>query len=313
MKQFSVSGRALNPDEPVGSVLAEGARMKGPPARGAGEDINSRVRSNYESLTTSEKKVADYIIKGGGNMINTLSIAGLASEAVVSNATVVRFSKRLGFVGFVDFKRALFADLLETRAHDAYGPYPEVESGDDLHGVISKLASLMQVAIYDTFANLDMEVFERAAHVIARARRVKLFAHGGSGHIALNAVNKFLLLGTDCVAYTERLTHEIAAGYLDAEDVAIALSHTGVAVSVENAVRLARDRGAATIAISNNDQSPIAKRAQLHLLTVVPSARVGSEAGVTRVTQVAMLDSLAVASAHVRHGVHSRSVKGGEM
>ena len=279
---------------------AIGAPRRSASAGGVGR-VYALVRSAHDGLTKSEKLVADYLIEGGDHIVSLLSIAELADAANVSSATVVRFSRRLGFKGFSEFKRAVFSGLAMDQGQDEFGPYRTPAGTDDLGSVLSRLASLMQLALSDTFASLDVEVFETAVSKLTQAKRVRLFAHGGSGHIAASAVNKFLLLGTDCIAYTERLTHEASAMYLDGTDVAIALSHTGAAQSVERAVRVANQRGAATIAISNNASSPIARAAQLHLLTVVPGATAGSEAGVTRVAQIAMLDALALATAHARN------------
>jgi RpiR family transcriptional regulator, repressor of rpiB and als operon len=158
----------------------------------------------------------------------------------------------------------------------------------------------MHNALEDTFSNLRLEDFREATRLVAHAKRIEIFAHGGSASIAQSAVNKFLILGTNCVIRGERFTHELSTGFLGAEDVAIALSHTGETESVARALSSAGKKGVPTIAITGNARSPIAKAAQLHLLSSTPGAVVGSETGVTRVAQVAILDCLAVAAAQSR-------------
>ena len=72
--------------------------------------IELRVRSIYDSLSTAEKKVADYFLNNVENIFN-LPIATLAEEASVSKVTWVRFCKAIGFDGLKDLKKALFAQM----------------------------------------------------------------------------------------------------------------------------------------------------------------------------------------------------------
>jgi DNA-binding MurR/RpiR family transcriptional regulator len=265
----------------------------------------SRVRSAYGRLSGSERKVADYIFSGR-DMGGSFTISAIASATEVSESTLVRFSRKLEFDGFAAFKRAFLKEILAANPVAELAPYQELTSTDDDQAVIKKLFALMHTALEDTFSNLRLEDFREATRLVAQAKAIEIFAHGGSASIAQSAVNKFLILGTNCVVRGERFTHELSAGFLGPEDVAIALSHTGETQSVAHALGTAGNNGVPTIAITGNSQSPIARAAQLHLLSSTPGAHVGSETGVTRVAQVAVLDCLAVAAAQSRLGSSQR-------
>jgi len=62
-----------------------------------------RIRSEYSSLPPSEKKVADYVLENPENIIY-LSVSELADKVNVSDSTIIRFCKNVGFKGYQEFK-----------------------------------------------------------------------------------------------------------------------------------------------------------------------------------------------------------------
>lgn len=70
--------------------------------------LNSRIKDVYASLTTSEKIIADYFLVHREE-VETSAVKDLAEKCGVSAATIVRFSRSLGYSGFPP---ALKMDLL---------------------------------------------------------------------------------------------------------------------------------------------------------------------------------------------------------
>jgi len=73
------------------------------------EDIIAR---NYQNLTKSGKKLADYILKNPEDAA-FLSSAKLGKKVNVSESTVIRFSTELGLSGFPELQRMLQDNLKE--------------------------------------------------------------------------------------------------------------------------------------------------------------------------------------------------------
>ena len=67
------------------------------------ENMDYRIRGTYASLRKSEKKVADYVL---ANEIECgkISLEKLAKRSGVSQPTVMRFVKAMGFEGFKEFR-----------------------------------------------------------------------------------------------------------------------------------------------------------------------------------------------------------------
>ena len=61
-----------------------------------------RVRAKEPKLTKQEKKIAEYLFEAGEGILND-TITEFAEKAGVSDATVVRFCKHIGYKGYQDF------------------------------------------------------------------------------------------------------------------------------------------------------------------------------------------------------------------
>ena len=262
----------------------------------------SRIRRQYPALSTTAKRIADLLLSHTGDVSDIMTVTSIARNTGVSEASVARFARTLSYDGFADFKRALLAEKYVPKGGDvaSASPYRGLEDSDSPRDVLGKLFVLMRTALDDTMANLEPEAFTRATVLVADSRRVIFSAHGGSGNIADNAVTKFLLHGINCGANTHQYTPDALARHLGPGDVMLTLSHTGKTRSVLAAARLARSLAVPVIAVTGNERSAIAKTSDVHLLTATPETPFGSDSGVTRVAQVAVLDCLAVAAAHHR-------------
>ena len=71
-----------------------------------GENILESMTEEYNSLTRSGKKLADYIFVNTTS-VQYMSITSLAENCGVSEATITRFCRGLGLSGYNDFKLAL--------------------------------------------------------------------------------------------------------------------------------------------------------------------------------------------------------------
>lgn len=65
-----------------------------------------KIEERYADMRTSERKVADYVIKNIKKIPN-ISLGKLASECKVSEPTVLRMVKALGYQGLREFRNAV--------------------------------------------------------------------------------------------------------------------------------------------------------------------------------------------------------------
>ena len=112
------------------------------------ETIDYEIRATYASLRKSEKKVADYVL---ANEIecSKISLEKLAKRSGVSQPTVMRFVKAMGFDGFKEFRYQIIEDLSERnhREKETYAMYGyPIRPEDDLKLIPAK--DLMTKLLY---------------------------------------------------------------------------------------------------------------------------------------------------------------------
>ncbi|MGL5951142.1 MAG: MurR/RpiR family transcriptional regulator, partial [Cetobacterium sp.] len=69
------------------------------------------LHQQYDSLTTSEKKIADYILQNTSEIMET-TIEKLSENCKTSIATISRFSKKLGFENFYHLKISIAKEFI---------------------------------------------------------------------------------------------------------------------------------------------------------------------------------------------------------
>ena len=150
-----------------------------------------RLRGLYPSLKTALRKVADVILRQP-EMAIYASVNEVAAVATVSEATVMRFCRILGFKGFQDFKIALAREMVipSPRFHEEVGG-----EGEDDTAVVRKVFQTNTVALQDTLEILEIEAMKEAAQLLLTARQILVVGVGGSGPAVTYTGNRFLLLG----------------------------------------------------------------------------------------------------------------------
>jgi len=249
-----------------------------------------RIRSAYQDLYSAEKKVAGFILDHSGDIIH-LSVTEVAEQSGVSEATVVRFCRSLGYSGYQDFKLTL--------ARDTVAPiktiHEELEKSDDIAAVTHKVFQNNIQALNDTLEVLEMKEMKKAEDAISRAGKILIIGVGTSAPIVHDAYNKFFRIGLNCSCQTDSHLQVMEAALLNKGDVLIAISHSGSTKDPIETLKVAKSRGAVTVCITNNSLSPITREADIRLVTASRETRFKSEALASRIAQTSIINALFMA------------------
>lgn len=203
------------------------------------------IRHQLDSLSKSERKVALAVLQNPEQAV-TRNITALAKRAEVSEPTVVRFCRTIGYEGWQDFKLKL-AQGLALALPDA----DESPLQDDLAAdLVNKICSRSINTLLDLRNSLDANAVEKALDVLARASKIEFYGQGTSGIVAADAQHKFFRSGVPTVAYADPHIHSIAASLLRKGDAVVAISQRGNSAALLRSVQLARKAGADVIALA---------------------------------------------------------------
>lgn len=249
------------------------------------------IKEKYSFLRSSEQKVADYVLLHWDE-IPGLTMAQLAKAVNVSDPTVLRFVRALGFEGFVPLKLAIAQDIAAMNRSTPPLVDLHVHSEDSLDSIPEKMIALAQHALEDTRRTLSKSEYKKAVTAIYKARLIDVYGVGNSAAVAGDMVTKFLRIGLPCRSYPDSHLQHICATSLGKSDVAVAISHSGSTKDTVDALRIAQENGAVTIAITNFKGTDILRYADIKLFTGDIETTFYTETMFSRISQLAIVDSL---------------------
>ena len=209
-----------------------------------------RITENQASLRKSEAKVANYVLANANEVIK-MRIVDLASKSEVSEPTVIRFCKAIGFDGFQSFKLQLAQQLGLGSVFTQFA----VEDNDTVADLINKVFDTTVGSLITAREEINSEVLEQAINTISNARRVEFYGFGASGSVAADAQHKFFRLQLSSAAYTDPHIQRMSAISLGPEDVVVAISQSGETQALLQSVALAREAGANVIGLAPHNTS----------------------------------------------------------
>ena len=209
-----------------------------------------RITENQASLRKSEAKVANYVLANASEVIK-MRIVDLASKSEVSEPTVIRFCKAIGFDGFQSFKLQLAQQLGLGSVFTQFA----VEDNDTVADLINKVFDTTVGSLITAREEINSEVLEQAITTISNARRVEFYGFGASGSVAADAQHKFFRLQLSSAAYTDPHIQRMSAISLGPEDVVVAISQSGETQALLESVALAREAGANVIGLAPQNTS----------------------------------------------------------
>lgn len=256
-----------------------------------GENILSvelNIEGIYDSFKPAEKKVADYVLQNRREIVSH-SITRVAREAGVSEATIVKFCKTLGYSGFQELKILLARSEARNPVEKIYG---EIEPHDDMETISAKIFPIYEESLNKTRELLNTANIDYCARKIIKARRLFFFGFGASGIVALDAEQKFKRIGYRAEAIIESHAQETQASLLEEGDLVIAISHSGRTVDLIRSLKLSQENRAEIIAITAGYRSPVADLAEKIIPIPSPETPFRGSAMASRLAQLVAVDCL---------------------
>jgi RpiR family carbohydrate utilization transcriptional regulator len=254
-------------------------------------DFIQRLQSKYFELRKSEKKIADYLQQHPQQRLD-FSITELAKLLQVSETTVSRFCRVIGYQGFQDLKLSMAAS--SNPANGFQNIPPDIYERDSTADICRKLAESLTRSILQTQQSLNMGDLDSAIDAIAAAGQLVFYGVGGSAVVAIAGYHMFSKAGLNCAVHTDGYMQTVSASMMNPGGVAVGVSNTGLTKHVVDALTIASARGAVTIGITSEPESALARASKICLVSPLENKDVPLYGGAidAKVCQLYLVDLL---------------------
>ncbi|MCB8882361.1 MurR/RpiR family transcriptional regulator [Acidisoma cellulosilytica] len=247
-----------------------------------------RIRLLRADLSPAEQLACDEVLALAGDPMS-LAIAVIARAANVSEATVTRMCRHLGFPSFSALRMALVAEA----ARNATQMLPGGSAGESVPArALRHTAAAYAAAIHETAATVPAETIAEIGRLLRAASRISVLGIGGSAAVAADLCHKLGKLGLAASAQGDGDMMTIAASAARPGHVLIGISHTGRTESVVAALALGRSRGASVIAVTHDPNAPIARVADLLVRTASRATDLPTDELSGRMAQLLIFDAV---------------------
>lgn len=255
----------------------------------------SFIEDNIGKLRKSEVKVAEFIPDHAQEVIH-FSLSELAERVGVSEPTVIRFCRGLGFSGWQTFK----IHLAQAIIPQVRTIHESIDEGDPPPQLVAKVCKANINAIEETLHVLDFKAVDRAIEALSAAEKIVFHGFGGSAVVAMDAHHKFFRTSIPCECIIDAHMAAMTAAMMNERQVFLAISHSGSSRDIVEVLKTAAAAGATTIAIVSHGKSPVSKIADITLRVAAHETDVKFEPMSSRIAQLCIVDILAV-GVELRH------------
>jgi DNA-binding MurR/RpiR family transcriptional regulator len=255
-----------------------------------------KMQAVYPGLKKAERKAAELILASPG-LIGEQTIIELSDLSDSSEATWSRLSKKLGFPGFHEMKEAFRRPVGEDCGPEGSAPrfpYENLTPGSTPKEIAVQVFDEAIRSLQDTRNMMDWEQYDAAAQALRGAGRIIACGVGDAYAVAKSLRHKLTRIGVPISVDSDCDAQLIRISQMSRGDVLIAISYSGKTKSVLDLAKYARSCGVTVAAVTNFPNTPLARNADILLLTAAFSYALEEEAISKRIAQMCIIECLYV-------------------
>lgn len=223
-----------------------------------------RERALAVSLFPAERRIVDQLLAIPPYELGVMTSSDLSQRSGASRSSIDRLSRKLGYPGLKEMRKALLLEEGRDRRRQASNNSEPLAT---IARRVMSAVSLRAGAMADSLGGDD--TVETLVDWLTHAKSITLFGAGESSATCNVIYMRLIRLGLPITFAEEFHTQVTLASLLGPRDVAIAFSYSGGTRSTLWAARAAHQNGARVVAITGMPGSTLAKLADLRI--VLPS------------------------------------------
>lgn len=250
--------------------------------------IIDELKTPSFKVTKSDKILIKYI-QDNIEDVSYMPISQIAKESNIGEATITRFSKKMGFSSLQDFKVTLAQEIsISNKSKTIINS--NIENDEPAIDTAKKLLSSNITTLEKTVDLINNQYIHNCAKMIINARRIYFVGIGYSGIIAQDSNYKFMRIGLNCMSFDSSHTMIMMASIMEKEDLLIAISHTGETDAIIKTVELAKQNNVDVISITQNHESKLKDISDVNLAYVSEETLLETGSISSKLAQIFLID-----------------------
>ena len=224
-------------------------------------NVFEKMQLASTGFTKTDMQIYDFIVGHPSETVH-MNIQEIADEVHVSKSAMLRFTQRVGYSGFSEFKYE-FSRYVHSGVSHSYDISYQSKF-EEIVNIYEKTIAFMNKTIKE-------EDIKELIEMMLKANKIKLFGINSTGLSVKQMRNRFHKIAFDAEAVTDPvLIPEIALqGKLD--DLHMFFSTSGNTPVMVDAIKNASSKGIHTILITMNEKSKMSEFAEMQFL--LPSTK----------------------------------------
>jgi len=246
-----------------------------------------RMKQYSEDFTQSEQKISEYILKNQEEVVN-LSAQELGEKTGTSPASIVRFSRKLGFSGFGELK----IEIAKTTSSEDEELDTIISPKDSVSDIAEKVVNRAVTSLKETYSLINIKDLEESINLMREAETIYLFGIGASSLVAMDLMYKLVRINKRVIFNIDSHLQLAAVVHITNKDVAIGISYSGKTREVNEGIIRAKEKGAKVISITNCNKNPLSSISDISLNIPNEERQLRFGAISSRMDQLALIDIL---------------------
>ncbi len=220
--------------------------------------VFSYIASKRNDLTLRENEIANFVLKNPNFIVNN-TITNIATKIGVSETSINRFCKKIGYKGFQDFKIALVQGSL----------YREIQtvSNDTQQSLMLTMLTDCKKMLDNTFAMMKEENFLDIVDYIKASRTIYIFDNHSPLRIGECLQQKLKTIGVDAIIINDWASMKLYCSKCQKNDVFITFFNTMCSTTMIDALSLINQRKGKNVVITSYDSQKMNEISNVKIVT----------------------------------------------
>lgn len=229
------------------------------------KNVIQRLEQMMPFMSEKEKRISRFILENRQKILS-MALKEFSIKTNVSEATIIRFARKIGCDGYADFKLMLSASLSADSVNEKIDPIMKtIQTTDSPGEILKKLSALTISSIQSTVDIIDERQLEYAVKLIQEAyesnHKIYLSGMGASAGPVKDLIIKFMRLNIPVIYHEDVHIQLESTLNMEEGDLLICFTTLGRSIQSHQYIDIANRKKANVILITQFGNQELEKKA----------------------------------------------------